>query len=186
MTDYRSKPVPSELGTRLAELHNLDDPPATLGHLADQLGGLLTRLASTDTVESLLCCGSTSRHQTVIEGQIIHTHCVLDSLMLPAIRNRPAIIHSTSPRDEQPIHVTIDRDTVTADPPTAVMSLGVARYGNGSIYDTACPYINAFTSDGAYQRWADATPGAVTMALSIGDAVTLAADLVAQTRAGHV
>jgi len=185
MTAYRSQPVPPELGDRLAELHNLDDPPTTLGQLADQLAGLLTQLASTDTVESLLCCATTSRHQTHIDGEIIHTHCVLDALMIPAIRNRPAAIQSTSPQDDQHVHVAVDGDTFTADPPSSVMSLGVDRHGTGSIYDTACPHINAFTSHGAYQRWVDATPGAVTMPVSIGDAAALATDLVAQTRASH-
>lgn len=181
MNDYRSRAVPDSLAARYAHVHALPEPPATLGQLTDQLADILSELAATQTVESMLCCTAGSGHQVDIDGQTIHTHCVLDALLIPALRNQPATIHSTSPQSGRTITIAVTDDGFTSTPLDAVISLGVAAHASDTVYETTCPYINAFDSLDDYDGWTRSTPDVVSMAVTVEDAINLAKDVVTRT-----
>lgn len=113
-----------------------------------------------------------------MDGETKYTHCVLDTLLLSVIGNTPATVRSTSPLNSKVVTLHVTPEGVKAEPPEAVMSYGVLREGNGTVYEMLCPYVNAFGSREEYERWAEATPEAVTVGLSIEQAADFARSLV--------
>ncbi|MEO8744040.1 MAG: organomercurial lyase [Candidatus Dormiibacterota bacterium] len=168
--DQLGTTIPIELGLRLQETNALDRAPETLHDFA----ALLSASPSGVTLDAAgLCCAGASPHQLVIDGATRYTHCVLDALLLPVIEGRAGRVLSTSPTDGKAINFAVSPSETTADPPEAVVSLGMLRSGTGSFYELGCPYINAFASVEEYARWAEATPEAITMSLSLADTVEL-------------
>lgn len=167
MSSYETRRVPSALGERLQQSYGLPRPPATLGGLV----ALRWPALGTATMEAAaLCCGGPSRHEIVTDGQSRHTYCVLDTLLLPVIEGKAATVRSISPLNGEVVELTVTPERVEASPQAAVISFGVLREGEGTFYETGCPYINAFTSVAEYNRWSAATPEAVTLALSVAEA----------------
>ncbi len=161
--------VPPVLGERLRAVFGLAQAPTTLAELA------AARTAVSSTVPSVerLFSQEPTRHQVRIGDGTRFTHCVMDALLLPLLTGTPLEVRSHSPLGGSiTLHVT--PDGVTADTPDAVVSFGVACTDRGAVQQTACPYINVFPSRAAYQRWAAATPEAVTMALSLSEAFAFA------------
>jgi len=117
-----------------------------------------------------------------INGQTRQVHCVLDALILPLVEGVVATVDSTSPVGSDIITFRVTPVDVAADPPSAVISFGMRRDGEGTFFETACPYINAFGSASAYDAWIAATPEAVTMILTPEEAFQFAGDLVGARR----
>ena len=119
-----------------------------------------------------------TRHAVEVNGRTFHTNCFGDALALPFVLDDATYdVRSESPTGGV-VRATVTKDGVEAAPRDAVMSFGATRVGTGPVQATACPYINAFPSREDYARWAQATPEAVTIALSLDDGFAVVRELV--------
>ncbi|MBE7520635.1 MAG: hypothetical protein HS107_15475 [Thermoflexaceae bacterium] len=160
--------------------------PGTLGEYVAAPG---RHRSVVDPIAALLrflrsCCANHSQHEISIDGATRCTHCVLDTLVLAIMDDaEAAAIRSVSPLGREVVTLTVAEGAVTADPTTAVISFGMLREGSGTVFETLCPYVNAFPSEEAYQRWAAATPDAVTVSMSVQQAWEFARDMLGPTAA---
>jgi len=93
------------------------------------------------------------------------------------LRDQPAEIGSSDLETGEHVSVRVTSEGFVEDSTSlseAIVSFGVAREGMGSVYAVACPFINIFASRVNYEKWAEAHPEALTLAIPLDNAVALA------------
>lgn len=181
MGSYAEIRIPTVLAERLRDTQGLMRAPRMLGEYVAAPGRHRSVVDPSRLCcdSSDVCCANHSQHEITIGGATRNTHCVLDTLLLAIIDDAEAAsIRSVSPLGREVVTLAIADGAVTADPPTAVISFGMLRDGSGTVFETLCPYVNAFASEEEYQRWAAATPDAVTVSMSVQQAWEFARDML--------
>jgi alkylmercury lyase len=171
---FLARPLPSELSRRLAATLGLGRRPASFG---DLVSGLRARgpFASPEALERL--CTAESRHEVRFgDGEVRHTHCVLDALVLACRSGTTTDVVSRDPLGGT-VRVRVEHGRFAWDPPGAVVSFGVGPGASEDPREALCPYLNAFPTQADYLRWSSELAGAATVSLPVADALALASEL---------
>lgn len=181
------EPLPPELGAKFEIAFGMDEAPDTFGEWIDALATGATEAGLEVELEAL-CVAEESGHVAAVGDERHHFHCVMDTFLLPALLEEDRIeVTSTDPLDGETVAFTVTETGVEATPEGAVVSFGVHRdveppqgeaFDPEVAYARVCPYINAFPSRDAYERWNEETEEAVTVALPVERGFDLAALLV--------
>jgi alkylmercury lyase len=98
-------------------------------------------------------------HRFAVDGRTLFAWCASDTLMLPVILGRPALVESTCPQSGQPIRIELTPHTVErVDPPHAVVSAVRPRGQLADVRSTTCDHGHFFSSLAATAAWAEAHP----------------------------
>lgn len=169
-----ARAVPPALASALEEAFGLAAPPSTLGEWVAAAESRLGEVGMTVTYEEL-CTTDDGPHVAHFDDRTQAFVCVLDTFLLPyaADVSGPIEVESTAPNGAA-VRFTVTREEIRTAPGTAVISFGVATGVDPPdpdalspvlAYERLCPYIHAFPSAAAYERWAGEVAGAETMAL---------------------
>jgi len=100
-----------------------------------------------------------STHRFTVDRRTLFAWCASDTLMLPAILGRPALVESTCPQTGQPIRIELTPDTIERlDPPDAVVSAVRPPGQLADVRSATCNHGHFFSSITATAAWTDAHP----------------------------
>jgi alkylmercury lyase len=98
-------------------------------------------------------------HRVTVDGRTLYAWCATDTLMLPVVLGRPALIESTCPQTGEAIRIELTPDGVERlDPPDAVMTAVRPRGQLADVRSTTCAHGHFFTSVEATAAWTEAHP----------------------------
>jgi hypothetical protein len=92
------------------------------------------------------------------DGPVAYAMCAIDALGMSAMLGRPVTITAAEPGTGRVITVHADADHARWDPRTTVVFAGSAGDARGPSADSACSYINFFTTVRAARAWARRHP----------------------------
>ncbi len=170
---YAKIAVPPTLGQRLHDVFGLESVPRRL----EDLVGLFSR-TGTEIDQADLWAPAPTLHAVQTAARSGYTNCAMDAIMLPAITGEPVELRSECPHCGEAIEVRVADGHVFSSHPSAVMSFGLMRDGDGPVQAISCPVINLFPSAEHYRAWAAATPQAETVTLPLAAGFAMASDLV--------
>lgn len=173
--------LPADLAARLAEVGGQPErAPRTVADLAGAMRSLPS-LARDDLVTA-----EPTAHRVETDGRVEHVHCAMDALMLPLLDGTTGHIVSVDPASGDELRLAVDRDGLrSTSHPDAVVSLGIARSGDGPMQQIGCPFINLFTSRASYESWSSAHPEVASVGLDLADAFALVAAISTSTDTGQ-
>jgi alkylmercury lyase len=98
-------------------------------------------------------------HRFTVGGRTLFAWCASDTLMLPVVLGRPALVESTCPQTGEPIRIELTPDGVDrVDPPDAVVSAVRPPGQLTDVRSAACAHGHFFSSLAATAAWTDAHP----------------------------
>lgn len=175
--------IPDELATAMRRAFGIETAPGTLGEWAEMTAHVLDDADFEFGLEAM-CTADESRHVAWIDGDPQTFHCVLDTLLVPFVVDESTVqVRSESPVSDATVELAVTTEDVSATPPEAVMSFGVAsdvsiptdRELDPQVgYTRFCPYVNAFPDETEYEQWARETRDATTMAVPMSTGFELA------------
>lgn len=102
-------------------------------------------------------------HSFEVGGRRLYTWCALDTLIFPAVLDRPARIASRCPGTGTVVRVDADpHELVTVEPAAAVVSI-VTPDGCASVRSAFCNQVHYFASPAATEAWLQEHPGATVL-----------------------
>jgi alkylmercury lyase len=98
-------------------------------------------------------------HRFTIDARRLFAWCASDTLLLPVVIGRPAVVESTCPQTGRPIRVEVGPNGVQrVDPPTAVVSAVRPTDELIGVRADTCAHGHFFSSTGATTSWSEAHP----------------------------
>jgi alkylmercury lyase len=98
-------------------------------------------------------------HRVTVDGRRLFAWCATDTLMVPVILGRPALVESTCPQTGQAIRIELTPDSVQrVDPPDAVMTAVRPRGQVADVRADTCAHGHFFSTLAATAAWSDAHP----------------------------
>lgn len=141
---------------------------AATGRPAVEVVAALRRLPSAewDAAGRLVGLGLTLRptpHAFEVDGRTLFTWCALDTLVFPALLERPARVVSRSPGGGAEVRVQVRPAGVErVEPPEAVVSLVVPQPAE-NVRRVFCDLVHFFPAPQAAATWLAEHPGAVVL-----------------------
>ncbi|QGK68713.1 organomercurial lyase MerB [Allosaccharopolyspora coralli] len=160
-----------------------DELAAAIGHSTDEVRHALAALPDAEYDEHcrLVGYGLTHRrtpHHFTVDGRQLYTWCALDTLLFPAVLDRPAEVESPCHATTTPVRLTVEPDRVVGvEPAGAVVSL-VTPGQCTSVRSAFCNQVHFFASPEAAQPWLSEHPEAAV--LPVAEAFTLGRQLAEQ------
>jgi alkylmercury lyase len=98
-------------------------------------------------------------HRITVDGRSLFAWCATDTLVVPVMLGRPAVIESTCPQTGRAIRIELTPDEVEhVDPPDAVMSAVRPRGELANVRSDTCDHGHFFSSRAATAAWAESHP----------------------------
>jgi alkylmercury lyase len=98
-------------------------------------------------------------HRLTVDGRTLFAWCATDTLMVPVVLGRPALVESTCPQTGQAIRIELTPDSVElVDPPEAVMTAVRPRSQLADVRSATCAHGHFFSSIAATAAWTEAHP----------------------------
>jgi alkylmercury lyase len=100
-----------------------------------------------------------TNHRLTVGGRTLFAWCASDTLMLPIVLGRPALVESGCPQTGQPIRIELTPERVErVDPAGAVMSAVRPPGRLADVRADTCDQGHFFSSIAASTAWAEAHP----------------------------
>jgi alkylmercury lyase len=99
-------------------------------------------------------------HRFTVAGRTLFAWCASDTLMLPVVLGRPALVESSCPQTGQTIRIAVTPDGVERIEPSDAVVTAVRPAGRVTdVRSATCDHGHFFSSIAATAAWIDAHPG---------------------------